>query len=136
MARPTNQSRLDRAADEAENLIRNNVVELTRVAINTALLPGAKVKCAHCKKDFLVDGTSGDPSLILRLIERIAGKPTEKRESGVTGDLEKLLIGLAGAPESTEDTTAKQAAEAAKERARKRAQAAAILKGASATPEA
>lgn len=134
MARPTNQSRLDRAADESENLIRNALPDLTRVAIATALMP-AEVTCAHCRKKFKLEGTTGDAALALRLIERIAGKATEKKDSGIPGELEKLLTALAGGT-PTEDTSAAEAAEAAKERARKRAAAAAILKTASAAPEA
>ena len=134
MARPTNQARLDRAAELADNLIRSNLEELTRVAINAALQP-AEVTCAHCRKKFKLEGTSGDPQLALRLIERIAGKATEKKDSGLSGELEQLLVSLSGSDSQSESKTAAQAAEEAKERARKRAAAAAILKGAQATPE-
>ena len=133
MARPTNAAKLDRAAELAENLIRSNLEELTRVAINAALQP-AEVTCAHCRKKFKLDGVSGDPQLALRLIERIAGKATEKKDTGLPGELEKLLESLAGSG-SPAQQNAQQAAEEAKEKARKRAAAAAILKGAQATPE-
>lgn len=133
MARPTNAARLDRAAEESENLIRNNLVELTQVAINAALRP-AEVTCAHCRKKFAIEGTTGDPALALRLLERIAGKATEKKDTGVSGELEKLLSALSG-NSSTQPTTAADAAAAAKEKARQRAVAASILKGAAVTPE-
>lgn len=130
MARPTNQARLDRAAEAADNLIRESLEELTRVALKSALLP-AEVTCAHCRKKFHLEGTTGDPGLALRLIERIAGKATEKKDTGVSGELEKLLESLSGA---SEPTPAKTAAEEAKERARKRAAMAALLKPAAVTP--
>jgi hypothetical protein len=134
VARPTNAARLDRAAEEAENLIRNRLVELTEAALNSALLP-AEVTCAHCRKKFKLEGTSADTGLILKLLERVAGKATEKKDTGVSGELEKLLSSLSGVS-STEPTTAAEAAEAAKEKARRRAQLAAALKGAAVTPEA
>jgi hypothetical protein len=133
VARPTNAARLDRAAEEAENLIRNRLVELTEAALNTALLP-AEVTCAHCRKKFKLEGTSTDTGLILKLLERVAGKATEKKDTGLSGELEKLLEALAGGPTAVVKTAA-EAAEAAKEKARRRVQLAAALQGAAVTPE-
>lgn len=133
MARPTNTARLDRAAEDAENLIRNRLVELTKAALNTALIP-AEVVCQHCKKKTKIEGTSADAGLILKLLERVAGKATEKKDTGLSGELEKLLSSLSG-DSSTETTTAAESAEAAKERARKRAVAASILRAGAVTPE-
>lgn len=131
MARPTNQTIRDRQTEEAENLIRDRLVELTRAAIDSALIP-AEVTCQHCRKKTKVEGTSADPGLILKLLERVAGKATERRDTGISGALEKLLEGLATPTPGT--ASAQAAAEAVKEKARRRAQLAATLKGAAVTP--
>jgi len=131
VARPTTAAVRDRAAEEAENLIRDSLVQLTAAAIKSALLP-ADVTCQHCKKKTIVEGTSADPALILKLLERVAGKATEKRDTGVTGNLERLLEQLSTSP--SEATYAAEAAEAAKAKARLRATLAAALKEAAVPP--
>jgi hypothetical protein len=127
MARPSNAARRDRAAEEAEGLIRDNLVDLTRVALAAALQP-AEVTCAHCRKKFKLEGTTGDPALALRLIERIAGKAVEKKDVGVSGELEKLLESLSGGPAPSAPSAAQAAAEAKKKAANRAAIAAELAK--------
>jgi hypothetical protein len=73
----------------------------------------------------------GDPRIPLSLLERVAGKATEKKDTGSTGALEKLIVELSTS--ATAPGATKSAAELAAE-AKRKAEVRAALAAAKASP--
>jgi hypothetical protein len=130
VARPTRAALLNRAAEEAEDAIKEALPALTKVLIEAALSANDELTCPHCRRKF-ASTKIGDPRIALSLLERVAGKPTEKKDTGSTGALEKLVIELSSA--ATARGAAKSAAELAAE-AKRRAEVRAALAAAKTTP--
>jgi hypothetical protein len=130
VARPTRAAVLNRAAEEADDAIKAQLPALTQVLIDAALAANEELTCPHCRKKFKSTKV-GDPRIALSLLERVAGKATEKRDTGSTGALEKLIIELSTA--ATAPGTAKSAAELAAE-AKRKAEVRAALAAAKASP--
>lgn len=113
MARPTRQATLNSRVEQAENDIRDKLPELTKVLLDAALNADLEVTCMFCHKKNAVK-LKGDPRIAITLLERIAGKATEKpKDTSGTGNVERLIMALAEQPATTgSKTPAQQAAEA------------------------
>lgn len=112
MARPTNQQLRNKRVEEAENDIRDKLPELTKVLLDTALSAPLETTCPICRKHITVP-RMGDPRIAITLLERVAGKSTEKRTETSTSAVERLLVELAaGGPSVSGKSPQQQAAEA------------------------
>lgn len=128
MARPTKAQERSQKVEDAENAIRDKLPELTAVLLKTAIEASIKVTCPHCRHPHDVERI-GDPKVAMALLERVAGKATEKRTETSVGAISKLLTELAGAQAATGLTPQEQAQKAIEE-AKARAAAVAALRAA------
>lgn len=127
MARPSNQAKIDRAAQLAEEKIKARVDELVDVLLAAALEAPQELQCPHCRAKFKGKNV-GDPAIAMKLLERVAGKATDKPSETPKTKLEDLVTRLAEAGTKSRDK------EAAEEKERRAAEVRKALAGARATP--